>query len=198
MNLLPEQYVVRSRNRARSSRVAIIVICTLCAVVAVATHSRFTLNSSASELISAQARANTAIELEVDASSLKLQKDELDTFLKRYKNAEIVFPMGSLVATITNIIPESMTLEELSLDMVEIQGQSGISGQLAGFALSDQIIAEVVSTLQSNHPFSRVRMDFSRSRTIRNTQARGFRISFFIDLNQSWDSTTTVASIGGV
>ena len=197
MHLLPEQYVERSRNRARSSRVAIIIICTLCAVVAIATHSRITLNSSGAQLISTQARANAAIELEVDASSLKVQKATLDTFLKRYKNAEIVFPMGSLVATITNMIPETMTLEELSLDVIEMQGKSGISGQLAGFALSDEIIANVVSTLQSNHPFSLVRMDFSRSRTIRNTQARGFRISFFIDLDQSWETANTIASVGG-
>lgn len=197
MNLLPEQYIERSKNRARSSRVAIIIIVALCAVVVVATHSRIQLNTTANKLIASQARANAAIELEVDATSLKEQKAYLDAFMKRYENAQVTFKMGELVATITNMIPESMTLEDLSLDMIQVKDKSGISGQIAGFALSDEVVANVVSTLQSHQPFSSVRMDFSRSRTIRSQRARGFRISFYIDLDQSWKNETTQVTLGG-
>lgn len=197
MNLLPEQYIERSKNRARSSRVAIIIIVALCTVVVVATHSRIQLNSTANKLIASQARANTAIELEVDATSLKEQKAYLDAFMIRYENAQVTFKMGELVSTITNMIPESMTLEDLSLDMIQVKDKSGISGQIAGFALSDEVIANVVSTLQSQQPFSSVRMDFSRSRTIRSKRARGFRISFYIDLDQSWKQETNLVTVGG-
>ena len=74
MNLLPEQYVERSKNKARSGRVAVAVICTLCALAAVATHSRLAMNTAVAGLVTTQARANSALEVEIDASSLEKQK----------------------------------------------------------------------------------------------------------------------------
>ena len=70
MNLLPEQYVERSKNKARSNRVAVAIIATLCVVAAVATHSRLSMNSAVEHLVVAQSRANSALELEIDATSL--------------------------------------------------------------------------------------------------------------------------------
>jgi len=40
-------------------------------------------------------------------------------------------------------------------------------------------------------------MDFSRSRTVRGLRARGFRMSFSIDLSQDWEVRTTLANVGG-
>ena len=54
MNLLPEQYVERSKNKARSGRVAVAVICTLCALAAVATHSRLAMNTAVAGLVTTQ------------------------------------------------------------------------------------------------------------------------------------------------
>ena len=192
MNLLPEQYVERSKNKARGSRVAILVMLTLGAVVAFATHSRFSVNASSNRLLVGQARANAAIELEVDASSLETEKTTLESFIEQYQSEDTVFKFGNIVSTITNLLPESITLEELALDVVESTNGKGISGRLTGFATTDEIIASVVSELQDHQPFSSVRMDFSRSRTVRNAHARGFKISFFIDLEQPWQQLEQV------
>ena len=197
MNLLPEQYVERSKNKARSSRVAIVIIATLCIVAVVATHSRFAVNSSVQRLVISQARANSALELEVDATSLKLRKAQLETFINRYKKENTVFPMGDLVATISNMLPESMTLEELSLDLILTEDGKGIGGRISGFALSDETIASLVSSLQSQPPFETVSMDFSKSRVVRGIRARGFRISFLINLEQSWNVSRMVSVAGG-
>ena len=94
------------------------------------------------------------------------------------------------------MIPSEMTLEELSLDMIQTEAGNSISGRLSGFAESDERIASFVSALQIEEPFSAVNMDFSRSRTIRDKRARGFRISFYIDLDQSWDVSQTFVSVG--
>ena len=142
-------------------------------------------------------RANSAVELEVDASSLELKKQKLESFVKRYDNENAVFPMGDLVATIANMIPDEMTLEELSLDIIQTEAGNGISGRLAGFAESDERIASFVFSLQQTDPFGAVSMDFSRSRTIREKRARGFRISFYIDLDKSWDLSKTIVATGG-
>ena len=197
MNLLPEQYVERSKNKARSGRVAATVIIILCTVAAVATHSRLSMNAAVEKLVKTQARANSALEIEVDATSLERQKAMLESFVVRYKKENTIFPMGDLVATITNMIPKEMTLEELSLDIVHSEFGNGISGRLSGFAESDERIASFVSSMQAEEPFNSVSMDFSRSRIVREQRARGFRISFRIDLDKSWDVLTNVAVIGG-
>ena len=197
MNLLPEQYIERSLNSARSSRVAIAIIITLVVIAAVATHSRLAMNAAVDQLVASQSRANSALKLEVDATTLEVRKTKLANFIERYDNSTNVFPMGSLVATIANMIPESMTLEEMSLDIVQTEKGNGISGRLSGFATSDELIAGVVSSMQKHAPFDIVRMDFSRSRTVRGVRARGFRISFLIELDQSWQLAKRTAFAGG-
>jgi len=195
VNLLPNKYVERTRSRARSSRVAVLVMLVLGTIVAFATHSRFAVNSASKRLTIGQARANAAIELEVDATSLKQDKDALKEFIKQYESEAVVFEMRQLVSTVTNLLPDTITLEELALDIVESSNGKGISGRLAGFAKSDEVIAEVVTSLQEREPFSAVRMDFSKSRSVREQQARGFKISFFIDLDQRWTVTNQFATV---
>ena len=197
MNLLPDKYIVRCKNKARSNRVAVAIILTLCVIAVFATHSRLALNSSVKSLVTTQARANSALELEVDATSLEVKKARLESFITRYKNEETVFPMSDLVATITNMLPEEMTLEELSFDIIQTESGNGISGRLSGFAESDDRIASFVSSLQRKEPFGSVSMDFSRSRIVRDQRARGFRISFRIDLDTSWNVSRTIVLTGG-
>jgi cell division protein FtsB len=196
MNLLPDQYVQRSNNRIRSSRVAIIIIVTLVAIVAIATHSRIAINNATEQLVVAQARANGAIEVESDASTLVLQKEELEKFVKKYNEIVLPFAMGELVATITNALPENITVEELSLDVLESKGRKIIAGHISGFGSSDESITEVVSNFQSTSPFQNVTMDFSRSRIVRGLRARGFRMSFSIDLSDKWEVHPTIADVG--
>jgi hypothetical protein len=197
MNLLPEQYVERSRNKARGNRVAVAIIITLCSVAAVATHSRLSMNSAVEKFVIAQSRANSAIELEVDATSMELKKANLEAFVDRYNKEKVVFAMGDIVATVSNMLPASMTLEEFDLDVVQTEEGSAISGRIAGFATSDEIIASLVTGLQTQEPFSSVRMDYSKSRTVHTMRAREFRISFLIDLNNNWEVSRLVVVGGG-
>jgi len=196
MNLLPENYIQRSKNRIRSSRVAIIIIISLGSVVAVATHSRIAINNATEQFIIAQARANGAIEVEADASTLVEQKKELESFVKKYKETELPFAIGDLVATITNALPTNITVEELALDILETDGSRIVSGHISGFGSSDESIAAVVSNFQTKPPFQSVTMDFSRSRTVRGLRARGFRMSFTIDLSNNWEVRTAVVDTG--
>ena len=196
MNLLPEHYIERSKNRVRSSRVAIMIIVSLASVVAVATHSRISVNSATEKLIVAQARANGAIEIEVDATTLELMKEKLKTFVDKYQEIQLPFAVGDIIATITNALPENITVEELSFDVLESDGKRMITGHISGFGSSDESIASVVSEFQTKPPFENVSMDFSRSRTIRGVQARGFRMSFSIDLLNNWEVRTAIVDVG--
>jgi Tfp pilus assembly protein PilN len=155
------------------------------------------MNASVKNLIATQVRANSAVELEVDASSLEIKMAKLESFMKRYENEKTVFQMGELFATIANMVPDEMTLEELSLDIIKTETGNGISGRLAGFAESDERIASFVSSLQQAEPFGAVSMDFSRSRTVREKRARGFRISFHIDLDKPWIVSKAIVATGG-
>ena len=107
MNLLPEQYIKRSQIHALSNMLTIGIIVTLCIVTVVILHSRLLLDSSTTRFFNAQAEADDALELEIDASSLESRKKILDTFFERYQKYENVFPMADLVATISNLIPDA-------------------------------------------------------------------------------------------
>jgi hypothetical protein len=154
------------------------------------------MNSAVEHLVVTQSRANSALELEVDATSLELKKARLESFIDRYNNEKITFAMGDIVSTITNMLPESMTLEDISLDIVQTEDGRGISGRLAGFAATDEMIASLVSTLQTQTPFGAVSMDYSKSRTVRGMRAREFRVSFLIDLESQWEVSRMVV-VGG-
>lgn len=196
MNLLPERYILRSKCRVRSSRVAVIVIASLSVLVAIATHSRIAVNSATDQLLLAQARANGAIEIEADAHTLEIQKNELETFVKRYRKAVLPYEIGDIIATITNVLPTSITVEELALDVLESEGSRILTGHIAGFGSSDESIAAVVSDFQDRRLFENVTMDFSRSRTVRGARARGFRMSFSIDLSNDWIVQSALATLG--
>ena len=116
--------------------------------------------------------------------------------MNRYNKEKVVFAMGDIIATISNMLPASMTLEDFDLDVVQTEEGSAISGRIAGFATSDEIIASLVTGLQTHKPFSSVSMDYSKSRTVHNIRAREFRISFLIDLNNNWDVSRMVV-VGG-
>ena len=148
MNLLPENYVKRSQKRARSSRLAILIIASLITLVAFSTHSRIAVNQSSEQLLIRQAHANEAIKLEVDATDLELEKAQLKSFITKYQAQDTLLDFGDVIATITNLLPESLTLEEFALDFVLSEEEKGISGRLAGFALSDEVIANVVAEMQ--------------------------------------------------
>ncbi len=196
MNLLPEHYIERSKNRVRSSRVAIMIIVSLASVVAVATHSRIAVNSATEKLIVAQARANGALEIEADATTLELKKEILETFVDKYQETELPFAVGDIIATITNALPPNITIEELSFDVLESDGKRMIAGHVSGFGSSDESIASVVSNFQTKPPFENVTMDFSRSRTVRGVRARGFRMSFSIDLSINWEIHIAIVNAG--
>jgi hypothetical protein len=95
------------------------------------------------------------------------------------------------------MLPESLTLEDISLDIVQTEKGKAISGRLAGFAATDETIASLVSALQTQNPFGFVSMDYSKSRIIRGARAREFRVSFLIDLESDWEVSRLVV-VGGV
>ena len=93
-------------------------------------------------------------------------------------------------------MPTNITVEELVFDVHEHDGNRIIAGHIAGFGASDETIASVVSDFQNKAPFEDVTMDFSRSRTVRGVRARGFRMSFSIDLSTHWDVRTALVHGG--
>lgn len=191
MNLLPTRYRERSLGQARSSRVAIAAIVALGAAVALATHARLSSSSSQTRLLAAQVRADGARAVETSATRLELAKIKLERFVDSYHREELPLPMGDLLATIAGVLPASVTVEELRLDLVDDDGTRRIDARLEGFARSDVEVTELVERLANREPFTGVTMDFSRSRSVRGATARGFRIGFHVNLDEVWEIAAT-------
>ncbi len=62
-----------------------------------------------------------------------------------------------------------------------------LAGTVAGFAATDQEIADLVAAIGAIPPFRDVSLDFSRTRSVRDKPAREFRLSFWIDLDRPYE-----------
>ena len=71
----------------------------------------------------------------------------------------------------------------------EIQGAVPrvLTGELSGFAATDQDVAQLVANLEHVGVFEQVSLDFSRTRSVRGHNAREFRISLRSDLDVRYD-----------
>ena len=58
-----------------------------------------------------------------------------------------------------------------------------LNGELSGFAINDQDVAQLVANIEDLALFDDVNLDFSRTRSVRGRNAREFRVSFSADLD---------------
>ena len=102
-------------------------------------------------------------------------------------------PVSSLLAGIVEALPAGTTLESLSMEYdngrrvgnVEA-GHRRLLGSIEGYAATDEDVATVARRMTGQTAFEEVRLEASRSRTVRGRAARGFSILFTIDLDRTF------------
>ena len=168
-----------------------------------ATHSRLLLASARDRVRAAEEQADLVLTAEARANQLRNELRETRVFIDRYEHLAMPIPMSRLIATITNELPPSATLDRIDLNAagrnatrnVRRRGlgdgaespQRILIGELSGFAASDRDVADLVARLESLGLCRQVSLDFSRTRNIRGRSARQFRVSFRIDLDKAYE-----------
>jgi hypothetical protein len=202
IDLLPDSMRAQTQARATASRNLGVIAGAVAVVIAVITHSKMEVDSATERLETMSAQAAVLEQHEARAAELQKEIQRCDWFIGRYDAVALPIEMSSIVATIANELPPSVTLERLDLDAGERQAKRTarnaaplpkderppriLIGELAGFALSDQDIADLVSRLDRREPFQAVSLDFSKQRVVRGVSARDFRLSFIIDLERDY------------
>jgi len=212
IDLMPLSIRERSQARLRAGQFIAFAVVSMTLTIIAATHSSISLASAQERLFEAAAQAEQVFAIEARSAQLRHELDSINEFTRRYDRLALPLNVGDVLATVVNALPESVTLDQLDLDAgsrvigrtarSRSQGSNVESGdapprvltaEISGFAANDQHIAELVSRLEAMKPFEAVSLDFSRSRRVNDRDAREFRVSFRIDLDNNYRVTRPTA-----
>jgi hypothetical protein len=202
INLLPDSYRAQSEAGVVAGRYVVSLLIAVVLLGLAATHSRLMLDLARQRLRVAEERADLALSADTRAAQLREQLDDSRNFIRRYQLIALPIEISRVVATLTNILPESATVDRLDLATRTTQTARStkrrrpaadgvvsrtLTGELSGFASTDKDVAELVTRIEDIGLFEQVSLDFSRSRSVRGKNARGFRISFSAELNTRFE-----------
>ena len=204
IDLLPDAIRARSQAGIVAGRYIVSLIIAVVLIGLAATHSRLMLDLARQRLRVAEEQADIVLSAEATAINLRETLDATSEYIRRYELIAMPVEISRVVATLVNLLPESTTLDRIDIKAgTPNAGRSArgrarkgagparrsLTGELSGFALSDLQVAELVARIEDIGLFDQVSLDFSRSRTVRGVQARGFRISVRADLDVKFEVT---------
>jgi hypothetical protein len=206
IDLLPDSIRARGQARQRTGRYVGWSIGALLVLVVLATHARVTARHAGLRLERAEARAARALELEEEAARLQTRLDRAHTQWERYELIALPVDLSRIMATVINRMPDTMSLDDFNVNARRRRSARGarsiggegkvvpariLTAELAGFAPSDETIAEYVEALSASSFFQDISLDYSRARVVRERPAREFRLSFRVDLDVPFDVRST-------
>ncbi|MFK7960033.1 MAG: PilN domain-containing protein [Phycisphaerales bacterium] len=201
INLLPS--VIRERvDEARLRAFRVVVIAVAVVVLGAAASHGWVVESAASAAADqTRAEATRVLRREAEINELKATIDLAHEARRRYELIASPVEVGDLLATVVNAMPPGLSVDQLDFDAAPRRGRSArlvtdaglalptrkLRGVIVGFARDDSGINDFVVRLSETPPFSRVRIDVSRSRSFRKTPVREFNISFEVDFGARYD-----------
>lgn len=190
LDLLPPMYGARARMRLVNRRIILFGLGMSILMIGITLHARMSRASSESRLVLAQEQAEKVLIAEhLEARLL----DELEMSRRRiesWRKIALPIPVGSLLVTMANVVPDSIVLDELHIDMTGIrQGyrreasvDRRLIARIEGFAPDEQTVRRLVETLRSRHPFEEVRRGFTALHKDGDLVRTKFSLGFEIDM----------------
>jgi Tfp pilus assembly protein PilN len=190
LNLLPPMYGARARMRLVNRRIIMAGLGITILTVGLIFQARMSRASSESRLVLAQAQAEKVLIAEQLEARLV---DELEMSRRRiesWRKIALPIPVGSLLVTMANVVPESIVLDELHIDLTGIrQGyrrdntvDRRLIARIEGFAPDEQTVRRLVETLRKRHPFEEVRRGFTALHEEGELIRTKFSLGFEIDM----------------
>ncbi|MDG2423788.1 MAG: PilN domain-containing protein [Phycisphaerales bacterium] len=198
LDLMPLAIRHKAQAGQRLRRLIAIGVITLGLLVTFSTHSQLRRDRLEEALIVSESRAAQALQLERQAEDLSVVRTEIEAAMNAYDRVALPIRMDRMMGHIVASLPPSATLEHLLLEYEDDRNrnrreQDGdeverrIVGGISGFAASDDDVARLVQRLDQHEPFEDVRLEFTRSRDVRGTNAREFQMTFTVNLEGSWE-----------
>lgn len=202
IDLLPSSIRLRNQSGVRAGRYLAVLVAAVALVVVLATHSRFQFSHAQKVLQWTEIEADQVLEAEERASGLRETLQAGNKTIEHYRQLAHPLNVSAVIATLVNQLPPGATLDRIDLDagarrIIRSARSKGpvdldevprrmLTAEIAGFALSDLQVAQLVATLESTEPLRDVSLDFSRTRAVRGLAAREFRLSFRIALDADY------------
>ncbi len=202
IDLLPDSIRIRNQAGVITGRYVVATIFAVIVVVLGSVHFHVRADHAGERLEIAEEQANLVLQAEAEAQQLRLRLQALDAFVDRYREVAPPLELSRVLATIVNQLPPGTTLDQMSMYgrstskarssrsrgmPQETESPPRLNGEISGFAVSDNDVAEIVTLLDGMSLFEHVSLDFIRTRPVRGYGAREFRISFRIGLEQPFD-----------
>ncbi|MDP7070066.1 MAG: hypothetical protein QF561_01820 [Phycisphaerales bacterium] len=193
IDLMPERIRARAKAGQRVRRT--IAICMMIAATAggAATWASVRADRAGADLVRLETMASRSLELESQAEACGKAADDIEAAMRDYRAVALPMRVSSLVAGIAESLPKGGTLESLTLSYdagrrlgSDEDGARRLLGTIEGFAATDEDVALLARRMTGLAPFQDVRLEGSRSRTIRGRSARGFSILFMVDMDKTF------------
>ena len=144
----------------------------------------------------AMEKAEEVLQAEQKTILLHAQLNMISDEIQAYRAIQIPFNISSLLATVVDEMPDSVTLSRIDLDASSLIGspvRSGkgneltapparLRGELEGVAANDVDVATLVESLRNRNPIGGVEVETSRHVEVEGQSARAFQIGFVINL----------------
>ncbi|MDP6987383.1 MAG: PilN domain-containing protein [Phycisphaerales bacterium] len=157
------------------------------------TWSSIRAEQTGRDLVRLEALARQSLELESQTIACAKAARDIEAAVQDYRDVALPMPVSSLLAGIVESLPAGSTLESLSMEYDDGRRMGTddaeprqLLGAIEGYAASDEDVATVARRMGGQAAFEDVRLEASRSRTVRGRPARGFSILFTIDLDRSF------------
>jgi hypothetical protein len=202
IDLLPPEIHARNAAGLVMARCIFATIVVALMLVLTITHSQIVKQRARESLRLVMSQADLVRAAEIKESKLKDQLESARKAIDEYRAIALPVDVSRILATVVNLLPHSVTLEGIEIECgdrrvgrtartpLDARAQEPtprvLSGELSGFAASDQDIADLVARLKKSPPFDGVSLDFTRSRVVRDRGAREFRLSFRVDLDRTY------------
>lgn len=199
IDLLPDSIRQRLQAGVRTSQTVAAYGSVIALLLIVITYGRYTVNRAEREVEQTRQQANFVLELDARSKELRTSFDEANAYMEMYHKVAPPLNVSAIAATIINELPESVALDRIDISAGSRQplrtarsrgreekveaAPRVLTCEIAGFAHSDEQVAQIVDRLSAQPPFEKVSLDFSRTRLVRDHSAREFRLSCRIDLD---------------
>jgi len=195
INLLPPAYGARARIRLLNKRIVIAVGVTATALVALAFHARMQRATAESDLVVAQVRAEEVLKAEQQEEALLGELDASKQRIESWRQVALPIPVGKILVTMTNLLPEEVVLDDMRVDVTGIRGgyrrDSGSSyrrviGYIEGTAPDEASVRLFVEEMRNRSPFEEVRRGFTALSEEGTEVLTRFSVNFEVDLETRW------------
>ena len=197
INLLPPAYGYRARLRLLNRRVVVAICVTAVVLVAASFHARMRRAAAESELIVAKVRAEEVLAAERRESALSEELEISRQRIESWRRVALPIPVGRVLVTMSNLLPEEVFLDEMRVDVTGIRGgyrrdlgaaDRRLIGYVEGTAPDEASVRRFVEDLRARSPFEEVRRGFTALHDDDSQVLTRFSVSFEVDMEATWYS----------